>query len=52
MDTEKAVSIPRGSILAYRALQLVVEEDGWGKPIHPCSLPDPTPYPQSNTREQ
>ncbi|XP_015854324.3 gasdermin-A-like [Peromyscus maniculatus bairdii] len=29
MDTEKAVSIPRGSILAYRALQLVVEEDGW-----------------------
>ncbi|MEJ1289062.1 hypothetical protein NN561_020099 [Cricetulus griseus] len=30
MDTEKAVSIPQGSVLAYRVLQLLVEEDGWG----------------------
>ncbi|XP_038199678.2 gasdermin-D-like [Arvicola amphibius] len=29
MDTEKVVSIPQGSILAYRVLQLVLEEDGW-----------------------
>ncbi|EGV91558.1 Gasdermin-A1, partial [Cricetulus griseus] len=29
MDTEKAVSIPQGSVLAYRVLQLLVEEDGW-----------------------
>ncbi|XP_040586429.1 gasdermin-A-like isoform X2 [Mesocricetus auratus] len=29
MDTEKVLSIPRGSILAYRVLQLAVEEDGW-----------------------
>ncbi|CAH7112046.1 RGD1359449 [Phodopus roborovskii] len=28
-DTEKVLSIPQGSILAYRVLQLVVEEDGW-----------------------
>ncbi|XP_051016471.1 gasdermin-D-like [Acomys russatus] len=30
MDVEKMVSIPQGSVLAYRVLQLVVEEDGWG----------------------
>lgn len=41
MDTEKVVSIPQGSILAYRVLQLVLEEDGWGKPIPP----PPTLYP-------
>ncbi|NP_001014106.1 gasdermin D like 1 isoform X2 [Rattus norvegicus] len=29
VDTEKMVSIPQGSVLAYRVLQLVVEEDGW-----------------------
>lgn len=37
------VSIPQGSVLAYRVLQLLVEEDGWGKPIYPCSLPYPPP---------
>ncbi|XP_031214808.1 gasdermin-A-like isoform X2 [Mastomys coucha] len=30
VDTEKMVSIPQGSVLAYRVLQLEVEEDGWG----------------------
>lgn len=39
MDTEKVVSIPQGSILAYRVLQLVLEEDGWGKPIHRALYP-------------
>lgn len=39
MDTEKVVSIPQGSILAYRVLQLVLEEDSWGKPIHPALYP-------------
>nr|XP_034373116.1 gasdermin-D-like [Arvicanthis niloticus] len=29
VDTEKMVSIPQGSVLAYRVLQLLVEEDGW-----------------------
>lgn len=43
VDTEKMVSIPQGSVLAYRVLQLLVEEDGWGKPIYPCSLPYPPP---------
>lgn len=38
------VSIPQGSVLAYRVLQLVVEEDGWGKPIQPCT-PPPHPLP-------
>lgn len=41
VDTEKMVSIPQGSVLAYRVLQLLVEEDGWGKPIYPCSPPYP-----------
>lgn len=44
MDTERVVSIPQGSILAYRVLQLVLEEDSWGKPIHPALYPtDPLP---------
>ncbi|KAL1767725.1 gasdermin domain containing protein RGD1359449 isoform X1 [Sigmodon hispidus] len=30
MDAEKAVSIPQGSVLAYRVLKLVVEDDCWG----------------------
>ncbi|XP_049710575.1 gasdermin-A-like [Elephas maximus indicus] len=28
---EKTVIVPRGSVLAYRVLQLVIEEDHWGK---------------------
>lgn len=30
MATEKAVGIPQGAVLAYRVLQLVMEEDHWG----------------------
>ncbi|KAM7317115.1 hypothetical protein ACRRTK_023417 [Alexandromys fortis] len=37
MDTERVVSIPQGSILAYRVLQLVLEEDSWGIAISPDS---------------
>nr|XP_023401773.1 gasdermin-A-like [Loxodonta africana] len=28
---EKTVIVPRGSVLAYRVLQLVIKEDHWGK---------------------
>lgn len=31
MAKEKIVTIPRGTILAYRVLQLVIKEDCWGK---------------------
>ncbi|XP_051700788.2 gasdermin-C isoform X1 [Oryctolagus cuniculus] len=29
MDREKTVTVPQGSVVAYRVLQLVVEEDHW-----------------------
>lgn len=31
MAKEKTVTIPRGTVLAYRVLQLVIKEDCWGK---------------------